>query len=86
MSSCLNDCADTIRTRDEEDFSVPLDNVDRIEYVSFHQDTLVPSTCAIELSSLKQHNNATELIMCTDRESNVCLINTEEVLHNVVPY
>ena len=65
--------------------SAALENEDAIKSTSIHQDSLVPSTYSIEASSLDQCIKDSELVMHADGGSNVCLVDAEDVFHNVVP-
>ena len=86
MSSCRCDYAVTLCAKDEEDLSVELETGVSLQPDSFRQDSLVLSTCSTETSSLYKYNKTLELAMHVDDGSNVCLVITEGVLHNVVPH
>ena len=86
ISSYRCDYAYALRAKDEENFSVVLENEDVIKSVSVRQESLVPSTYSIEASSLEQCVKALELVMHADGGSNVCLVTTDNFFHNAVPY
>ena len=67
-------------------FSVSIEKDDCLRPASYHQDSLDPSACSIEVSSLAACNEASALVMLVDGGSNVFLVTTEDLLHNVVPH
>ena len=85
ISSCWCDYDDTLRAKDEENFSTALESEDDIKSASIRQESLVPSTYPIEASSLEQCVKALELVMHADGGSNVYLVNADDVFHNEVP-
>ena len=77
-------CTDATCANDEEHFFVSIEERDYIRPASYHQESLNLSACSIEASSLVTCNKASELVMHVDSGSNVCLVATADVLHNVV--
>ena len=86
IQSCRCSYTDTVCANDEENVPMSIEEDDDLYPDPNLQDSLNPSMFSIEMSSLETHDKASELVMRVVGGSNVHLVTTEDILHNVVPH